>query len=565
MSDQTIMGVDEVGRGCERPDAEVLTRHAGWKHYSDLSLNDEILSYTKDGEMVWQNIDKILEFDYEGPLIELKNRRIHVVVSPEHKFDVLRRLSQRLDNVTEIVCGYKVETISVQDLKPNDAIPRVGKWSGKSQEYFVIPGIARTGRNTRSYEDPRFIPIDLWVSFMGIFLSEGSTIKEHKGSYKVHIAQTKFEGREKIQKLLNELPFSFSPNSNGFVCHDKALWEYLRPLGKCHEKYIPSELKDLSSDLLNLFIDWLILGDGNVYQPPGSRQLTKRYYTVSERLKDDFEEIALKAGWAFTTRTRPGKGYIIKGRTGFSNAQCFEINLRRSVMSSCKSLKPTILPYKGKVFCLSLPFIHNFFVRRNGRGYFTGNSLAGPVFAAAVSLPKAEEHQPWILQIRDSKKLSEKKRAYLADLIFANSVWYIEQAWPQEIDEINILNATLAAMGRAVDAVSTIQPPDLVLVDGNMPIPDLPYPQESIKGGDDIVKSIGAASIIAKVTRDNLMKVLHSVYPEYGWDRNKGYGTKEHREAIMVHGITELHRLSFKGVAEYARRFSGQGFGLHPP
>lgn len=177
--------------------------------------------------------------------------------------------------------------------------------------------------------------------------------------------------------------------------------------------------------------------------------------------------------------------------------------------------------------------------------------LAGPVFAAAVSLPKAEEHQPWILQIRDSKKLSEKKRTRLADLIFANSVWYIEQAWPQEIDEVNILNASLAAMGRAVNAVATIQPPDLVLVDGNRPIPDLPYPQECIKGGDSIVKSIGAASIIAKVTRDNLMRVLHSARPEYDFANNKGYGTNKHLEALQKYGPCSMHRYSFGPVRDW--------------
>lgn len=177
--------------------------------------------------------------------------------------------------------------------------------------------------------------------------------------------------------------------------------------------------------------------------------------------------------------------------------------------------------------------------------------LAGSVFAAAVILPEGNEHHKWISEIRDSKKLSSKKREYLANLIIKNSVWYIEQSWPDQIDRDNILNATLDAMRRAVESASIIQKPELVLVDGNKTIPDLDFPQECIKSGDDIIKAIGAASIIAKVTRDNQMKVLHSVHPEYGWDRNKGYGTKEHREAIRSYGITSLHRTSFRGVAEY--------------
>lgn len=178
--------------------------------------------------------------------------------------------------------------------------------------------------------------------------------------------------------------------------------------------------------------------------------------------------------------------------------------------------------------------------------------LAGPVFAASVTLPEGEEHQEWISRIKDSKKLSEKRREELAEHILRHSVWYIEQAWPGEIDEVNILNATLNTMRKTVEAVATIKEPDIVLVDGDKKIPGLKYPQECIKGGDDLIKSIGAASIIAKVTRDNLMKVLHSAHPEYGWERNKGYGTKEHRQAIMEYGVTPLHRRSFRGVLEYA-------------
>lgn len=185
-------------------------------------------------------------------------------------------------------------------------------------------------------------------------------------------------------------------------------------------------------------------------------------------------------------------------------------------------------------------------VDETGRG-----CLAGPVCAAAVVLPSDPEHQEWISQIRDSKKVSEKKRERLAELILKHSIWYIEESWPEQIDQVNILNATLDAMRRAVNAVACRVTPDIVLVDGDKRIPGIDFPQECIVSGDDVVKAIGAASIIAKVTRDYKMKVLHSAHPEYGWERNKGYGTKEHRQAIMEHGVTPLHRTSFRGVAEY--------------
>ena len=175
--------------------------------------------------------------------------------------------------------------------------------------------------------------------------------------------------------------------------------------------------------------------------------------------------------------------------------------------------------------------------------------LAGPVVAAAVILPT--ERYDWIEEIKDSKKLSVKKREELADLITEHCIWSIQETPAYKIDDMNILRATLWTMGRAVVDLSVT--PDLVLVDGNHTIPGLEIPQEAIKNGDNIHKAIGAASIIAKVNRDAWMRAVHLLHPMYGWDRNKGYGTAEHREAIMVYGPTPLHRLTFRGVAEYVK------------
>jgi len=180
--------------------------------------------------------------------------------------------------------------------------------------------------------------------------------------------------------------------------------------------------------------------------------------------------------------------------------------------------------------------------------------LAGAVIAAAVLEPI--ETFEWWSEIRDSKKLSAKKRKGLSDLILEHCEWDMDVVFAEVIDDINILNASLQAMkAAALSLHRRIHEPDntLILVDGNRPLKELPphIEQECIKGGDGIVKCIGAASIIAKVFRDRCMNELHKDYPEYGWDRNKGYGTAEHREAIMVHGVTPLHRRSFKGVTEY--------------
>lgn len=165
--------------------------------------------------------------------------------------------------------------------------------------------------------------------------------------------------------------------------------------------------------------------------------------------------------------------------------------------------------------------------------------LAGPVFAAAVILPQGLA----IEGIDDSKKLSEKKREALYDEIKSLALAFnVAFATEKEIDELNILNATFLAMKRAVDGLSLW--PDLVLVDGNR-APDLGLPTKTIVKGDSLSASIAAASILAKVERDRLMKKLSEKYPNYGLEKHKGYGTKMHVEAIKRHGPAEIHRKSF--------------------
>lgn len=165
--------------------------------------------------------------------------------------------------------------------------------------------------------------------------------------------------------------------------------------------------------------------------------------------------------------------------------------------------------------------------------------LAGPVFAAAVILPEGHI----IEGVNDSKKLSEKKRDLLFDKIIDECVCYsIGTASEREIDEINILQATFLAMKRAVDGLEI--KPDLALVDGNQ-IPPVNADVLTIVKGDGKSASIAAASIIAKVSRDRYMIELAKLYPQYEFERHKGYGTKLHYEKIAEYGICEAHRKTF--------------------
>lgn len=165
--------------------------------------------------------------------------------------------------------------------------------------------------------------------------------------------------------------------------------------------------------------------------------------------------------------------------------------------------------------------------------------LAGPVCAAAVILPKG-----MIIEgVNDSKKLTEKKREKLFDVIIEKSVAYsIAYATVEEIENINILNAAMLAMKRAVESLNV--PADYAIVDGNK-TPELNIPCESIVKGDAKSMSIAAASILAKVSRDRLCYEYDKLYPEYGFAKHKGYGTALHREMIIKHGPCEVHRPSF--------------------
>ncbi|MBO4733726.1 MAG: ribonuclease HII [Clostridia bacterium] len=166
--------------------------------------------------------------------------------------------------------------------------------------------------------------------------------------------------------------------------------------------------------------------------------------------------------------------------------------------------------------------------------------LAGPVCAAAVILPDVVE----IEGLNDSKKLSEKKREALYDVITNEALAYsVAYGTLEEIERLNILNATFLAMNRAIDGLSI--KPDFALIDGNRAPKDIKIPCKTVVKGDSKSSSVAAASILAKVTRDRLLIEYDKKYPQYNFKKHKGYGTKEHYEAIEKYGISEVHRRSF--------------------
>ncbi|VFB13308.1 RNase HII [Bacteroides heparinolyticus] len=186
-----------------------------------------------------------------------------------------------------------------------------------------------------------------------------------------------------------------------------------------------------------------------------------------------------------------------------------------------------------------LPYLHEDLVEAGcdeaGRG-----CLAGAVYAAAVVLPKDFRNE----LLNDSKLLTEKQRHALREVIEREAVaWAVGIVSPEEIDKINILNASFLAMHRALDRLSVR--PQHLLIDGNRFRKYRDLPHTTVVKGDGKYLSIAAASVLAKTYRDDYMNGLHKEYPLYGWDSNKGYPTKKHRAAIAAHGTTPYHRMTF--------------------
>ena len=170
---------------------------------------------------------------------------------------------------------------------------------------------------------------------------------------------------------------------------------------------------------------------------------------------------------------------------------------------------------------------------------------AGPVLACALIFNNGDDQHPLFSELDDSKKLSKTKREKLAQQLPSFAKIGIGYASVKEIDALNILKATLVAMGRAIDNLP--ETPDYLLVDGNH-LPKTNFEEKCVVRGDSISYSIAAASVIAKVKRDKLMSELSLECPGYGWETNAGYVTKTHQEALLIHGVTKHHRKSFSPI-----------------
>jgi len=365
---------------------EILT-YSGWKDVSEIEVDDSVLSVnTETMELEWVKVTAVGKWYYKGKMIHFRGKGIDLLVTPNHRMFVYYKKigvpikEKQKDNrgrwTKSKTVGYFVEA---KDVKDGYITPKIGwKWKGKNEVYFVLPELKTTYNRKEVYYPPKKIKMEDWLAFFGLWLAEGS-VRGSKGGqkkvYEISIKQ-KEPKASKIRELLKRLPFDFKEYRKGdlvvFSITDKQLWAYLSKFGNTHTKYIPREIKELSSKQLKILLDWYLFGDGTVKH---GKYADVYCYSVSEKLKDDLIEVALKIGSNISIEKDANSLHFVKRKT---------VKLK-DVMH--------IIDYEGYIFGIEVEKNHTICVRRHGKVIFTGNSKRDYGEETVVEWPDGTRYQ----------------------------------------------------------------------------------------------------------------------------------------------------------------------------
>jgi|GEM_PF-50277 len=350
-----------VKLGCYDDETEILTED-GWKLYKDLDGEDKVATRSKeDREVVFKKPDSIHEYDYEGDMYYQKNTRLDLCVTPNHRMFTQKRSNR----------SYKeLRLESVEEVEGERRVYDTGfEWNGNEEEFFPLPPVD-------SSEDDLDIPMELWLRFLGWYLSEGSIRqrKDRPNNYRVSIKQNKDSPKiEELEDILLSLADLLGKDMRKredgdcylFTIGSKRLADYLGRFGKAAEKFIPKKLKQLDSDLLNKLLFSLISGDGWKHRPEGDRD-NFRYFSISKQLADDVQEIALKCGYgAIVSDSESKEGYQV------SICQTPRVHVNHG-----EDKTDGYTGYDGKVYSVNVGDGEGIvFVRRNGKPVWSGNTM----------------------------------------------------------------------------------------------------------------------------------------------------------------------------------------------
>lgn len=362
---------------CYKPDALILSKD-GWKTLEEIKEGDEVLTLnvnTKEIEI--QKVEKKIEYDYDGEMIHIYNRNFDDVVTPNHGYPIFHQNGEFAKFMT-------AEEIMNNECNKEDYIPRRGEWTAKGDEYFVLKALPKaTKRLLRLHPDCRndkYIPMELWMKFMGIYLAEGDYRKTNND---VNIYQKKPRTCDMIEEMLEELDLKFTINvaKSGhkvFRISDPRLHQYVEPLGNCYNRYVPTYIKNQSKENLRTFYDWFVLGDGRTRGDKRRNcKLSDDVFSVSKQLIMDLNEIQLKIGYSGTyhIEDRDMDRYIGKRLIKAENSKPLHFSLRslsKGTRLDRRFLKCETEQYKGKVMCVEVPN-HTWYVMSNGKCHWTKN------------------------------------------------------------------------------------------------------------------------------------------------------------------------------------------------
>ena len=361
---------------CYTPEVMILCE-SGWKQLKDVTKDDNVLTLnTETNNIEIQKVSRKIEYDYDGELINLESRNISESVTPNHGYPIYNRYNK-------FSGFYTAENIFNHEVKDqaHSFIPKQGNWTESGDEFFTLKGIetptSRTLRNHPDCQEDKKIPMDTFMKFMGIYLSEGDYSKTGND---VRIYQVKPSICSMVEDLMVELDLKYTINisKNGNhtyrIC-DPRLHSYVKLLGDCYSKYIPFELKQQSKDNLRTLYDWFMLGDGRIRGVKRNKKtkLTDDAFSVSQQLAFDLNEIQLKIGYSgnYHIEDRLIDERDIKGEN------CVDIHfsirsLTKGIYLDDRHLKMKKITYNGKVMCIEVPN-HTFYVMSNGKCHWSKN------------------------------------------------------------------------------------------------------------------------------------------------------------------------------------------------
>ena len=352
--------------GCYDDKTEVLTRE-GWKFFKDVSREDEICTLEPSSQVIEFNRPyEVVSFDHHKKLVSIQNRALDIVVTQDHNMFVQTQQSHRKGR-------DDFQFVKARDLQSQSRIMRSGKWIGQAMASFSLPSVKvghYEGRQVQMHDTESIeIPIDDWLAFMGIWLSDGS-VSANRESYRTSIAQKKSPHTKRIERLLSRLPFEFRKGESEFHCYDKQLGAYLEQFGGAAEKHVPRFIKKLTPSQIRIFLDWFAAGDATSMK--GGFRI---FYTSSKLLADDIQELLLKIGRVglIKNRTRGGEVWIVDHFADASRVQYEVIERVKKLHSWIDKRDTTLVDYDGRVYCASVKN-HVMYVRRNGKPYWCGNT-----------------------------------------------------------------------------------------------------------------------------------------------------------------------------------------------